>query len=134
MIRFGIRNILPPEGGAAEDQARACLAPLRSDSHRVAALTFFVDAAETESYRTIRDSILALVRETFGDAVPPTSVVAQAPEGGLHVALEAAIVDGSQTLERRSHEGHPYSVVLGDHGRAIFGGGVARNHTIGQAW
>jgi len=125
MIRFGIRNILPPEGGAGEDQARACLAPLESDSHRVAALTFFVDAVDTGSYRTIRDAILARVRETFGDTVPPTSVVAQAPEGGLHVALEAALVDESQALERRSHEGHPYSVVLGDHGRAVFGGGFA---------
>jgi len=123
MIRFGIRNVLPAPQGSTEEQVRACLSPLIGDRDRVAALTFFVDAVDTAGYRAQRDTILAAVRETFGEAPPPASVVAQAPERGLHAALEAAVVHPDHRIERREHAGHPYTVVVGEHGRAVFGAG-----------
>jgi enamine deaminase RidA (YjgF/YER057c/UK114 family) len=102
----------------------------------VLSLTFFVAARDPDALREIRNIVLETVRDGVPDA-PPVSVVAQPPEGERPAALEAAVLleaDPTTKVERRSHEGLGYTVVIGEGGRQVHAAGLASaDGTTGRA-
>jgi enamine deaminase RidA (YjgF/YER057c/UK114 family) len=96
------------------------------DVDHVLSLTFFVDATDPDAYALAKEEVHALVRETFGPHPPPASVVAQPPEDGRSVALEAAVLAGGRaTVERRTVDGLRYTVVTGEDARQVHGGSAS---------
>jgi len=128
-------SFLPPRGGDAADQVRACLAALRERlaaaglaDREILRLTFFLDATEDRGYASLRNTLASLVREALGPLPPPASFVAQPPEQGRRAALEAAVVARrlpGLDVRRRSLEGLTYVVVEGPDFREVHGGGLA---------
>ncbi len=144
MIPFETIITMPPPGGTPEDAVRTCLAELTARLHgggrkteHVLGLTFFAAAVDLAPFQETRSLVQGSVRDYFDGAPPPVSVVGQPPEGGRHVALEAAVLlaaASDATVERRSHEGLGYTVVVGETGRQVHAGGLASaDGTIGAA-
>jgi enamine deaminase RidA (YjgF/YER057c/UK114 family) len=135
MIPFEVLVVLPAPEGDPSRQARESLETLSARLHAsgrtgrdVLALTFFVDATDTAGYGRHRTQLETLVPESF-DA--PWSLVAQAPEGRRHVALEAAVLvspAADVSVERRTCAGVAYTVATGPDGvRQVHGAGLASN-------
>lgn len=123
MIPFDIFVESPSHAASIRDEARECLRALRAPAD-VLSLTFFVDAAE---FGAERDSLLAAVHECFGAEAPATTVVAQPPDGGGRLALEATVLApsaGDALVARRVCGGVAYSVVTGQGMRQIHCGGI----------
>ena len=94
----------------------------------VLSLTFFVDALDTTSYRQAKSLVLARVQDAFPGGLPPVSVVAQPPEGGMHVALEACVLAAAReeiTVERLAVDGTPYTRASGFGATQVHGAGIA---------
>jgi enamine deaminase RidA (YjgF/YER057c/UK114 family) len=135
MIPFEIHCHQPSPAGTPEKQARECVSRLASrlaatgrTGRHALALTFFVDAADTAAYRRRRELVPPLVAELLDAAPPPVCVVAQPPEGGRAVALEAAVLDArvpASAVERRECGGTPYTVVSSGEIRQVHSGGLA---------
>ena len=134
MIPFDLHGLVPSTEGAGKDQDRAVfrllaerLAATGRASRHVLSLTFFVNATDADTYLRRRESLLALVDENFTGAAPPASVVAQPPENGRDVALEAAVLVAGMDarVERRRCDGLPYTVVTGPGITQVHGGGIA---------
>jgi len=136
MIPFEIFVLPPAPQASRSEQVRESLQALesrlaasgRNDRH-VLALTFFVDATDPAVYASDRKELLALVRDRFAPTPPPATVVAQAPEGGRRVALEATVLlhpVADVTVTRPTCLGLAYTVVTGPDGvRQVHGGGIS---------
>ena len=135
MIPFQTMCVLPPPGGTPETSVHRCLELLatrldaaRRTTEHVVSLTFFVAARDPASFQEARRIALDGVRDRFGAASPPVSIVGQPPEGGTHAALEAAVLldtGHAARVERRSHEGRSYTVVVAEGGRQVHAAGLA---------
>jgi len=139
MISFEVIVLLPAPEGTPSRQAKASLLALSSRleasgrrSRHVLALTFFVDATDPATYGRQREDLSVLLRESFDGPPPPWSIVAQAPEGRRHVALEAAVLASPAagvSLARPTCQGLSYTVVTGPTttggGRQVHGAGIA---------
>jgi enamine deaminase RidA (YjgF/YER057c/UK114 family) len=121
-------------GAAPDDAAAECLSDLRSELRGrglgpadVVKLTFFVRAASgAELGRRTRD-VAAAMRSIVPSACPAVGVVAQAPERGREVGLEALVLRRrSRTLEAvpKIWRGVPYVVLRSRGGCEVVAGGI----------
>jgi len=135
MTPFETMCVLPPPGGTPRDAVHDCLEQLAArlqvsgrETQHVISLTFFVAPCEPTPFQEVRSTVLDSVRDRFHGAPPPVSVVGQPPEGKRHAALEAAVLleaEPGAKVERRSHEGICYSVVVSEAGRQVHAAGLA---------
>jgi enamine deaminase RidA (YjgF/YER057c/UK114 family) len=141
MIPFEVIGVLPPPGGTPARQAEACLGTaaerLQATGRRrgdVLSLTFFVDATDPAGYWRRRAALLAKVGDAFDGSPPPASVVAQPPERGRRVALEATLLaPGTEAkVSRRTCDGLPYTVVTSGGLRQVHAGGLCSNSHAGD--
>ncbi len=94
----------------------------------VLSMTFFVNAPDQPAYQEAKNMVLAGVRDAFPRGLPPVSVVAQPPEGGMNVALEATVlgaITDEVTISRLAVDGTPYTRVVGFGARQVHGAGIA---------
>jgi len=94
----------------------------------VLSMTFFVNAPDQPAYQEAKNMVLAGVRDAFPRGLPPVSVVAQPPEGGMNVALEATVlgaVSDEVAVSRLAVDGTPYTRVEGFGARQVHGAGLA---------
>lgn len=129
MIPFDVVLVVPSTEGTPSRQARESLARLdamgRAREH-VLALTLFIDSVSRAEYEGQRECLLGVVSEHYGDAgMPPVSVVAQAPAGGAHVALEAAVLAAPAGVRLARREG----CTVAEHSgvRQVHAGGLCSN-------
>lgn len=127
-----------PPGRRGVD-CRSLLAGLRPGPGRsgeVLSLTFFVDATETDDLGRRRSGIASCVREAFGPEAPPFSVVAQAPEGGAGMALEAVVLADPGpgiVVRRRVAGGLTWTLVEGNDVRQLHAAGIVADAGAGDA-
>ncbi len=143
MIPFETMSVLPPPGGTPASSVHGCLELLatrleaaRRTSEHVLSLTFFIAARDPAAFREARRVAGDGVRDLFGTPSPPVSIVGQPPEGGTHAALEAAVLLDTghpARVERRSHEGLDYSVVVAGGGRQVHAAGLASRDETEEA-
>jgi len=91
-------------------------------------LTFFLDATDARTYARLKIQFQAGLVDSFGPLHPPASFVAQPPERGRSVALEAAVLPSRAAgvrVRRRQLDGLPYTVTTGADFREIHGAGIA---------
>jgi len=94
----------------------------------VLSTTFFVDAHVPSGYRQAKARVMDKIHAAFGTEAPPVSVVAQPPEGGMSIALEATVlVPGAETISvsRREMGGLPYTLVETEGIRQVHAGGIS---------
>ena len=134
-------SFLPAPGGTPVAQFHECLALLRArlrasglTDGEVLRLTFFLDATDTRTYARLKKKFLAGLGESFGALPPPASFVAQPPEKGRHVALEAAVLSSRAEgvrVRRKRLDGLPYTLVTGADFREVHGAGIASDSSGG---
>ena len=134
MIPFDVFVLAPTRAGSSLMQVHEGLQSLasrldvgRRNAADVLSLTYFVHAADAAAYSVQRNRIQALVREFFGRAAPPATVVAQRPAEGCHVALEVGVLSSKENdvaVERRTCDGVAYTVVEGRGMRQVHCGGI----------
>ena len=135
-------RFLPAPGGTPVAQFHECLGLLRARLRAsgltdgdVLRLTFFLDATEARTYSRLKNKFLAGLGESFGPLHPPASFVAQPPEKGRHVALEAAVLfsrTAGVRVRRKRLDGLPYTVVTGADFREVHGAGIASDSPAGS--
>jgi enamine deaminase RidA (YjgF/YER057c/UK114 family) len=128
-------SVLPAPGGTPVAQFQECLglllARLRASgltAGDILRLTFFLDATDARTYARFKKKFLAGLADSFGTLQPPASFVAQPPEKGRHVALEAAILSSRAAgvrVWRKRLDGLPYTLVTGADFREVHGAGIA---------
>jgi len=127
VIDFDVTILSPPPGGGPPPHEAGRLLKRLGDPDRVVSLTYFTDAADSEIARRQFGEILAVVSAVSAGAPPPVTVVAQAPEGGHGVALEARVLppgDEEAVVTRKVCGGRPYSVVTAGGVRQVHAGGL----------
>ncbi len=132
---------LPPAVGAAVTQFRGCLEALCDQlavvgltDRDVLRMTFFLDATTARGYAAEKSALVKALGDAFGPLPPPASFVAQPPEGGRRVALEAEIVSArvpGLRVRRRSVGGLTYAVVEGPGSKEVHGAGLASEARVG---
>jgi enamine deaminase RidA (YjgF/YER057c/UK114 family) len=137
LVRLPAAGLAPRE--AAFDGAERLRAALRERGAPPAAavkVVFFVRAAsEAELERRRRDAAAAL-RAVLPGARPSVGVVAQAPEGGRPVALEALVLRRPSrrlTVVPKRQRGLTYVVLEAADGREVLAGGIRGGRTGGPA-
>ncbi len=137
---------LPPAVGAAVAQFRGCLEALCDQlaeagltDREILRLTFFLDATTARGYAAEKSALVRALGEAFGPLPPPASFVAQPPEGGRRVALEAEILSArlpGLRVRRRSLGGLTYAVVEGPGFKEVHAAGLASEGRAGgmSAW
>jgi enamine deaminase RidA (YjgF/YER057c/UK114 family) len=133
---------LPPAAGPAVAQFRGCLGALCDQlaeeglaDRDILRLSFFLDATTVRGYASLKSMLGRALKETFGPLPPPASFIAQPPEGGRRVALEAEVLAArlpGLTVRRRSLGGVTYAVVEGPGFREVHGAGLASDGRSGD--
>jgi enamine deaminase RidA (YjgF/YER057c/UK114 family) len=90
--------ITPAEEQDIEGEWQSCLAQLREmgRSNKLFKLVVFIDAEEEEKYLRYRTIIINDIIEQFKDEVPAHTVLAQKPENGFHVTIEAGTMSSGE--------------------------------------
>jgi enamine deaminase RidA (YjgF/YER057c/UK114 family) len=133
---------LPAPGGTPVSQFRECLSLLRSrlrasglTDRDILRLTFFLDATDARTYARYKKRFVAGLVDSFGPLHPPASFVAQPPEKGRRVALEAAVLPSRAAgvrVQRKRLDGLIYTVVTGADFREVHGAGIAADKLTGS--
>jgi enamine deaminase RidA (YjgF/YER057c/UK114 family) len=117
-------------GDAAFDcveRLRGVLRERNAPPNAAVKLTFFVGAASGVELARRRRDVETALRSVLPAARPAVGVVAQAPERGRAVALEAAVLRRPSrrlTIAAKTWRGVPYVVVEGEGGREVVAGGI----------
>lgn len=113
-------SALPRKSGTFQEQLGDCLNVL-AEKARAAGLglskvlmqTFFIRAEDNSDYSQKKALGSAFIQEFYGPNFPPASFVAQSPEEGRQVALDAIILShpAEDIIRTKSCDGIQYSVV-----------------------
>jgi enamine deaminase RidA (YjgF/YER057c/UK114 family) len=135
-------SALPSAAGTPLVQFRECLGLLRErlvtcglTDGEILKLTFFLAATDARTYALHKKKFLAALTDSLGPLHPPASFVAQPPEKGRHVALEATVLSSRQQgvrVQRKRLDGLPYTVVTGANFREVHGAGLASENPAGD--
>jgi len=126
VIDFGI-EIRSRGAGESVAHEAAHLMKAVGDPRRVLSLTYFTNAGDSPVVSRQFDEIRDVVVAVSDGAPPPVTLVAQAPEGGHRVALEAVVLspgDGNADVVRRRCGDRTYSVVTSGGLRQVHAGGL----------
>ncbi len=129
-----IWHVRPSAGGTPVDQFREGFLLLKTrlraaevPEKGILRLTVFTSQTEPGSFARSRKRFVETLADSFGPIPPPASLVAQPPEKGGAVALEAeiAVRPGPRvTFTRKTAGGLPYLVVAGGVLREVHGAGI----------
>jgi enamine deaminase RidA (YjgF/YER057c/UK114 family) len=120
--------ISPAEEQDLEGEWQSCLAQLREigRSTKLFKLVVFIDTEEEKKYRRYRAIIINDIIEQFKGKVPAHTVLAQKPENGFHVSIEAGIISSSGEVEITFKEVNDlfYTVVRDSYHKEIWACGM----------
>jgi len=126
---------VPGAGTAPSEQAHECLVELRTALRErglrpghILKLAFFVRASGPADYLRKKRSVVEGLRAFFPGSWPAVGVIAQPPEKGRDVVLEAVVLGRpSRSIEviPKSYRGVPYVLVRAEGGREVVAGGIS---------
>jgi enamine deaminase RidA (YjgF/YER057c/UK114 family) len=128
------RSFLPPGTGSFQDQLEECLRALAERAKTsepgtasTLMLTFFIHAENNGDFFDKREIGLSRIQEFYGLTFPPASFVAQTPESGRQVALDAILHAGpaADRIRYKSCDGIRYSIVRSPRSKEIFAAGIS---------
>lgn len=125
---------VPGAGTSPSEQAHECLVELRAALRErklrpghVLKLAFFVRASGPADHLRKKRSVVEGLRAFFPGSRPAVGVIAQPPEKGRDVVLEAVVLRRpSRRIEviPKSYRGVPYVLVRAGEGREVVAGGI----------
>jgi len=130
VIDFDVEILLPEDEGAPPAADAMHLLNRLGNPERVLSLTYFTDAPDSATLYRQFDEFLTVVSAVSAEFPPPVTLVAQAPEGGHRVALEAVVLppdDADAVVTRKWWRDRPYSVVTAGDVRQVHAGGLFAN-------
>jgi len=107
--------------------------PKESLVGRILKLTLFIDSKGHADFQRKKNKLSRLLEEFFGSDLPPSSIVAQAPEEGLLIALYAeALSENARkaVVEYKLSDGIPYCSVQCGSRREVLGAGLTVGHRL----
>jgi enamine deaminase RidA (YjgF/YER057c/UK114 family) len=126
---------VPGAGTAPSEQAHECLVELRAALRErglrpghILKLAFFVRASGPADYLRKKRSAVVGLRAFFPGSRPAVGVIAQPPEKGRDVVLEAVVLRRpSRSIEviPKCHRGVPYVLIRTEGGREVLAGGIS---------
>lgn len=129
-------SLCPHRGLSFEEQLDECLRMLEQktralglDLSHVLLQTFFIHTAGKQDYYSQKKMGIAMLTKFYKPDIPATSFVAQHPEGGNRISLDAILLshpDGGK-ITRKTFKGTPYTMVQSPHGIEIYAAGLT-NH------
>jgi len=99
----------------------------KNGAGRILKLTLFVDSSRPADFAQKKRSASRILKDRFGPALPPFSVIAQAPEKGLRVAVDAETLPPATRSVRVRYariDGLPYCVVAEGRNREVIVAGL----------
>jgi enamine deaminase RidA (YjgF/YER057c/UK114 family) len=130
-------SALPRRSGTFQGQLEDCLKVLAEkagdaspERPNLLMVTFFIHAEDSGDYFQKKELGLAKIQEFYGSNIPPASFVAQYPEDGREVALDAILLShpGKGIPRYKNCEGIRYTVVHSPQFTEVYAAGLSAGH------